>query len=206
MGRNAFGMPGSPGRFRRVASNRGGLVAAVLLACGGASASASPAVPPAGGTISVERSVVDDLPESATAGIIDAVGAALASKGFTLLGDRGHSAYVVELAVDRAEIGTGSAKVRGARGAVTPGSPGGVGAGVTLPLPGARSRIVPLERVKLDLWIRKRGGAAVLWHGAAVTVRPGGGDHGRYDTIASDLGEAILRTYPSAPPGLLSVP
>ena len=63
---------------------------------------------------------------------------------FTILEDPGHAAYVAELILSRAEVGTGSAKVSSGGAAVTPGGAyGSVGAGVIIPLPTGKSRLVP---------------------------------------------------------------
>jgi hypothetical protein len=185
--------------------------AAMILAAGlGAPGLAATAAPPGGGTVSIERARAEGQPAPATAAVDDAVdgavGEALGERGFTLLSDPGHSAYVVDLTLSRADAGTGSARVERERGTVTPGGVAGVGGGVTLPLGGARSRSVPLERVTLELWLRKRGVDAVLWHGVAVTVRAGGTRPGRDDVIAADLTRAMLRFYPNPPPGVVAVP
>lgn len=166
----------------------------------------APAAPPRGGTVSIERSTGDGQAAPATAAVDDAVGGALGERGFTLLGDPGHSAYVVDLSLSRADAGTGSAKVDRERGTVTPGGLSGVGGGVTLPLGGAKSRTVQLERVTLELWIRKRGADAVLWHGVGVTVRAGGTRAGSDEVVAADLSQAMLRFYPNPPPGVVTVP
>ena len=65
---------------------------------------------------------------------------------------------------------------------------------------------VAIERVRLELSIRKRGAAAVLWHGVAVTIRTAGTGRSGTGAIASDLGGALLRFYPNPPPGIVAVP
>lgn len=161
------------------------------------------APPPTGGTISIEPGQAAAPTPPAFA---DAVRDALAARGFTILTDRGHAAYVVELAVSRADAGTGSAKVRGGAGQVLPGVGVGMGGGVILPLGGSRTQSVALQRVQLDLWVRKRGDAAVVWHGAAVTVRAAGPGGGVDERVAASLSEAVLRGYPHVSPGVVSVP
>jgi hypothetical protein len=169
-------------------------------------ANGAPATPPLGGTVSIERSAPERQAAAAAAAVDAAVGETLGERGFTLLADSGHSAYVVDLSLSRVDVGTGSARIRGERGTVTPGGLGGVGGGVTLPLGSAKSRTVPLERVTLELWIRKRGTAAVLWRGVAVTVRAGGTRAGSDEVAAADLSRAMLRFYPNPPPGIVAVP
>jgi hypothetical protein len=180
--------------------------AAMLLAhiCGG---SLSAAVPPNGGTISIEPKTGNGDYDPSTPSFVNAAGEAFAARGFTILEDPGHSAYVVELTLTRAEVGTGSAKVQAGRAAVMPGGAGGsVGAGVFIPLSTGKSRLVPLQRTQLEIRIRKRGEEGVVWTGAAVTVRAAGTRKGADDVVASDLSEALLRTYPGEPEGVVGVP
>lgn len=180
--------------------------AVVLMTSFGAPGFAATGAPPGGGTVSIERSHAETAPTPATVAVDDAVGGALGERGFTLLGDPGHSAYVVDLTLSRADAGTGSARVEKERGTVTPGGVAGVGGGVTLPLGGSKTRTVSLEKVTLELWLRKRGSDAVLWHGVAVTVRAGGTQQGQDTTVAADLGRAMLRFYPNPPPGVVTIP
>lgn len=180
-------------------------IAAAAMAWAMISAGPLPAAaPPAGGTISVERAVgVVDAPAPV---FVDAAGAVLAAKGFTILDDPRHSALVVDLSLSRTDVGTGSAKLPRRRGTVAPGAYGGVGMGITIPLSARHAQSVPLERIQLELRMRKRGTGAVLWHGAAVTVRAAGTSQGADEVIAADLSNAILRDYPTEPPGVVSVP
>jgi hypothetical protein len=169
--------------------------------------SVSAAVPPNGGTISIEPKTGNGDYDSSTPTFVNAAADALAARGFTVLEDPGHSAYVVELTLTRAEVGTGSAKVQAGRAAVMPGgADGSVGAGVFIPLSTGKSRLVPLLRTQLEIRIRKRGEEGVVWNGAAVTVRAAGTRKGADDVVASDLSEALLRTYPAEPEGVVGVP
>ena len=160
---------------------------------------ASAADPPAGGTISIEPKTDNGDYDPSLRTFVGAAADALASKGFTILEDPGHSAYVAELTLSRAEVGTSTVK----------GSPGRVGvmAGrVVVPFSTGNSTIVPVQRVRLELRIRKRGGDDVLWNGAAVTVRPAGTKKGADEVVANDLSQALLRSYPVIPEGVLGVP
>jgi len=182
-------------------------VAAALLLAPIPGGSLSAAVPPNGGTISIEPKTGDGNYDPSMPSFVNAVSEALAAKGFTILEDPGHSAYVVELTVSRAEVGTGSAKVPTGRAAAFPGGANGsVGAGVVIPLSTGQSRLVPLQRTQLQMRIRKRGEEGIVWDGAAVTVRPAGTRKGSDDAVASDLGEALLRTYPAQPESVVGVP
>ncbi len=167
----------------------------------------SAADPPAGGTISIEPKTADGEYDSSVRTFVGAASEALASKGFTILEDAGHAAYVAELVLSRVEVGTGTAKASAGHSDASPGGPGSsVGAGVVIPLPTGKSRIVPLQRIRLDLHIRKRGESGIVWDGAAVTVRAAGTKKGADETVASDLSEALLRSYPAQPEGVVGVP
>jgi hypothetical protein len=168
--------------------------------------SLSAATPPNGGTISIEPKTADGDYDSATPAFVNAASEALAAKGFTILEDPGHSAYVAELILSRVEVGTASAKASAGSSAVTPGGAGSVGAGVTIPLPTGKSRLVPVQRTRLEMRIRKRGEEGVVWDGVAVTVRPAGTKKGANEVVASDLSEAVLRTYPAEPKDIVGVP
>jgi len=184
------------------------LIAAAAMAflpiLGGAAMAADP---PAGGTVSIEPKTTDGDYDPSLRIFVGAAADALASKGFTILEDPGHSAYVAELALSRTEVGTST--VKGSAGHVGPmpgGAGGSVGMGVVVPFATGNSRIVPLQRVRLELRIRKRGADEVVWNGAAVTVRPAGTKKGADETVATDLTQALLRGYPAIPEGVVGVP
>jgi len=179
-------------------------VMALAPICGGRLAAAEP---PSGGTISIQPKTADGDYESSMPTFVNATTEALAAKGFTILEDPGHAAYVGELTLARAEVGTGTAKASAGRMDAMPGGAGGsVGAGVVIPLPTGKSRLVPLQRVQLGLRIRKRGEAAIVWQGAAVTVRAAGTKKGADDVVATDLSNALLRSYPVQPEDVVGVP
>jgi hypothetical protein len=159
----------------------------------------SAATPPASGTITIETA--DAGPDLATSmqTFINAVGDAFSARGFTLLEEPGHSAFVVEMGVRRDEVGTGSARI-------AVGSAQMVGAGVRIPLSGGKSAIVPLQRTRLEIRIHKRGEQDVAWQGAAVTVRAAGTAKGEDKRVASDLASALLRAYPAQPENVIGVP
>ena len=182
------------------------VVAAMALVpiCGN---SLSAAIPPDGGSISIELKVADGNRSLATQPFVNAAGEALAARGFTILEDPGHAAYVAELTLSRVEVGTGLAKVPAGRESVAPGGAyGSVGAGVTIPLSMGRSDLVPLQRTRLEVRIRKRGEEGAVWDGAAVAVRSAGTRKGSDEAVASDLSDAVLRSYPAEPEGLIGVP
>lgn len=177
---------------------------ALVPICGGA---LSAATPPDGGTISIEPKTGDGDYDSAMPAFVNAASDALAAKGFTILEDPGHSAYVVELILSRDAVGTGSAKVPVGRASGGGGGPGAsVGAGVVIPFSTGASALVPLLRTRLEMRIRKRGADGVVWDGAAVTVRAAGTRKGAEALVASDLSAALLRSYPAEPEGVVGVP
>jgi hypothetical protein len=168
--------------------------------------SLSAASPPGGGTISIETRTADGDPDSSMPSFVNAAGEALGAKGFTILQDPGHAAYVAELTLSRVDVGTGSAKAAVGSSAVAPSTSGSVGGGITIPLSTGKSRLVPLQRIRLEMRIHKRGEEAAIWDGAAVTVRAAGTRKGADERVASDLSEAVLRSYPARLGGVVGVP
>ncbi|WP_404712420.1 hypothetical protein [Sphingomonas sp. MMS24-J13] len=163
------------------------------------------AAPPNGGTIAVAFNTPADATGAATTSFREAADDALATKGFTILDDPGHAAYVAELTLTRVEVGTQSAKVpRGKASANMGGS--AVGGGVTLPLSHGETMLVPLQRIRLDMRISKRGEDGVLWTGAAVTVRAAGTKKGADTVVAADLSRALLNSYPVTFGDVVTVP
>ena len=179
-------------------------VMALAPAWGGALAAA---VPPSGGTISIEPRTADGDYDTAMPSFVSAAADALAAKGFTILEDPGHAAYIVELILSRVAVGTGTAKAAKGKSAVMPGgASGSVGAGVSIPLSTGQSTLVPLLRTRLEMRIRKRGEEGVVWDGAAVTVRAAGTRKGADELVASDLSQAVVQRYPAEPEGVVGVP
>ena len=182
----------------------GAMAAMALLAVCGNAAGAAP--PPTGGSISIEPVTGGAGSGSMSPAFFDAASDALAARGFTILEDPGHAAYIAELSLCRTEVGTGSAKVPAGRGEIAPGASGGVGAGVAIPLTAGKSVLVPLERIQLELLIRKRGEDVAVWRGTAVTVRASGTKNGADKVVAADLTGAMLNGYPAEPQGVVGVP
>ncbi|NIJ06582.1 hypothetical protein FHS31_000164 [Sphingomonas vulcanisoli] len=167
--------------------------------------SPSLADPPPGGTIAIEPKTSSGEYDPALPAFVNAATEALSTKGFTILDDTGHAAYVAELILSRADVGTGLGK-GSARTSVAPGGAPGVGAGVTIPLSTGQSQLVPLQRTQIELRIHKRGEPAVVWKAAAVTVRQLGTRRATTDAVAADLSEALLRSYPAQPEDIVGVP
>jgi hypothetical protein len=171
---------------------------------GGALAAANP---PEGGTISIEAKTGDGEYDPSTVAFVNAASDALAAKGFTILPDPGHAAYVAELVLSRTDVGTGSAKVRaGKAGTTRGGSYGSVGAGISVPFGTGETKLVPLQRIQMEMRIRKRGEPEVIWNGAAVTVRAAGTRKGADEVVGADLSTALLRAYPLKIEDVVGVP
>lgn len=150
------------------------------------------------GTISVEP--VDPEAGAGVSGLfVDATSNTLGEKGFTILDDSEHSAYVAEIAVSRTEVGTAPAKIRAGKAAMA-------GAGVIVPFSSGQYKLVPLVRTLLEIGIRRRGEQGVVWHGAAVTVRSAASQTGTSDGLASALTAAALRSFPRTSAEIASVP
>lgn len=169
-------------------------------------AGAAMAAPPDGGTISIEPKTGNGDYDSSMTVFVNAATEALSGKGFTILEDSGHAQYVAELVLDRADVGTGTAKVLPGKSSVSPGNAPGVGAGVTIPLPSGNSRLVPIQRIQLTIHIHKRGDSSPVWNGAAVTVREIGTRRGANDVVATALSQAVLSAYPIEAEQVVGVP
>lgn len=175
-----------------------GLLATIALALVPAGAlAASP--PPEGGTISIEAKTVDGSYDASLQAFVDAASQALTARGFTVFEDSGHAASVVELLLSRDRVGTGLAKSAGQ-------GVSAFGTGVSVPLSTGASELVKLQRTRLELRIHKRGDTAIVWDGAAVTVREAGTRAGTDATVAADLSRALLQPYPVEPKDVVGVP
>jgi hypothetical protein len=164
------------------------------------------ATPPTSGTISIEAGAADpDLATSMPA-FVEGVADALTARGFTLLEEPGHAAFTVQIGVTRDQVGTASAKVPASHSQILPGGSPAVGVGVVVPFATGKSTIVPLQRTRLDIRIRKRGEDSDTWHGAAVTVRAARTANGTDKAVVADLIQAILRAYPAQPEDVIGVP
>lgn len=162
---------------------------------------------PDGGTISFETKADDVVGATAAAVFANAAGDAFAARGFTVLPDPGHAAYVVQLIIHRADVGTGAVKAPHEKVSAAPGGAyGSVGAGVTIPLSTGKSTLVALQRTELEMRMTKRGAGGMVWHGAAVTVRPARTREGADEAVSRALSEAIVSAYPTQREGIVGVP
>ena len=173
-------------------------IALTFVPVGNAVLTAAP--PPAGGTISVAMQGSDGMSDAAAHVFVDAIGAALTARGFTVFDDAGHAASAVEIVLSRSVVGTGFEKVPGQRSVSV------AGAGVGVPFGTGASEATRLLRTRLELRIRRRGDAAIVWDGTAVTVRETGTAKGSDAAVAADLCRALLLSYPVQPKDVVGVP
>jgi hypothetical protein len=158
------------------------------------------APPPGGGTITIEPKTADGGHDPAMQVFVDAASAALTGKGFTIFDDPLHAAYIAELTLSRAGVGTGLGKDPHRDGIDAAGT------GLAIPLSTGNSSVVTLQRTRLEILIRKRSDGSVVWDGAAVTVRESGTQKGTPRTVASDLSDVLLHIYPVEPGDVVGVP
>jgi hypothetical protein len=159
----------------------------------------SASLPRSGGTIAVTSppgSLSDDLWAQVSR---EAAASAFGTKGFTILNDPRHAAYIAEVTINRTEVGTWVEK--GVAGRVV-----GTGAGVNFSMAGGKSVLAPMQRIEMTIRVRGRGDQAVLWQGAAVTVRSIDSRSGGVDRLVLALSQAALSSYPTQTRVTISIP
>ena len=162
---------------------------------------------PLSGSISVEPKAVAPALAASVPSFVEAVGKALAAREFMLIDGAGHARLVADLSLSREEVGTTTEKVPVSRASILPGgNRSRVGGSVNVSLPTSKSKTVPLQQTRLEIRIKKRGDDKVLWHGAALTVRPLNAKEGQDSAVAADLSEAIFRNYPAQSENVASIP
>ena len=166
-----------------------------------AAAAALPAAsPPSGGTVAIQPQGVNGSSDPAMPSFVDAASASLTDKGFLILDDPAHAAYLAELTLERGDVGTALGKGSGGPSASI------AGAGVIVALPSGKTNVVALVRTRLALRIRKRASGEILWDGAAVTIRQAGTVKGSESAVARDLSGALLSNYPAQSNASIAVP
>lgn len=160
---------------------------------------ASAATPPSGGTIAITSPDEADPDDAFDRQAREAATARLGDRGFTILNDRDHAAYVAEVITSRSDVGTSVTRARRDAPAV-------LGSGVNIPLASGKSSFVAMQRTTVEIRIRKRGSPAVLWHGSAVTVRPGPQSAAKSQSLAAELSQAALTSYPVMTGTAISIP
>ena len=170
------------------------LIAATLTSISAAAVEASPAT---GGTVAITTPPAPDG-ETSAAISMDAAGRAFGLRNFTILNDPAHAAYIAEVITTRTAVGT--AVTQGRSGQALP-----TGGGVSIPISKGKSVIVPLQRTRVEFRLRRRGEQAVLWHGAAVTIRSASAPDGSADQVAFALSQAALSSYPTQTAGAISI-
>lgn len=151
-------------------------------------------MPRVGGTVAVMSNADHADPLA-----VEAAESALGDRGFTILKDVAHAAYSAEVITIRTEVGTSVEKGRAGRALATGGA-------VSIPLSQGKSVNVPMLRTSLEIRLRRRGEQAVLWHGAAVTVRSAGARDGSAEQVAFALSRAALSAYPTQTKAPISIP
>lgn len=159
---------------------------------------AAPAPPiPATGTICVTVQTAGD--DSFAKTWADAASKALDARGFTILNDPAHAAFGAEVAAIRTEVGTSVIHDRATRPLAT-------GGGVNIPLAPPRPVLAPLQRMRIEVRIRRRGIQSIIWQGAAVTVRPIDARGVGAEDVAFALAQAALSSYPTQTTVAITVP
>jgi hypothetical protein len=176
------------------------LWATMVLASSGCGGALWAAAPPTGGTVVIQPKTADGADDPSLPSFADAASAALTAKGFTIFDDPAHAAYLAELVLSRATVGTGLGKNPNGHSADI------IGTGVAVALPTGNSSVTTLERTQLEIRIRHRVDGSIVWDGTAVTVREAGTRKGTIQAIAGDLSKALLESYPVEPGGVIGVP
>jgi hypothetical protein len=160
---------------------------------------AAPTSPPRGGTIAVVAADGDQADAAMAAIAREAVMTALGDKGFTILDDRDHAAYIAEVVAERSNVGTSVTRKRGEAASV-------MGGGINIPLKANGAALVAMQRLAIEIRIHKRGDTASLWHGAAVTVRSVEPSPTVAERLAVQLSQTALNAYPTIVDTAISVP
>lgn len=155
--------------------------------------------PRIGGTIAVTAAGGSDRTDPLKQISIEAVTVTLGNKGFTILDDPDHAAFIAEVVTTRTEVGTSLIKGRTSPTVVT-------GMAVTIPTSRGKSVVVPLQRTELEIRVRRRGERLPFWHGAAVTVRSAGVRGATAEQLATTLSQAALGPYPVTAAAAISIP
>jgi hypothetical protein len=159
-----------------------------------AAASNAPAAVP--GTIAVEIS--DDAPQSERV-FTDAVTRALFDANFVPLPRQSHSRYLARVKVTRTARGLGRADAKEAAPMAALGQ-------VYVTLPSGKSQIRGLVGTDLEVEILLRSDGTPVWSGRASTVQMEGGPGDAPATVAAKLADALMRRFPAASGGAVSVP
>lgn len=179
---------------------------AALMIAGGAPAAPDAAPLPTGGTVAIEPKTASGDYDPALQAFAAAASDAFAGRGFTTLSDPDHAALTAELILTRSDVGTGTARAPTGGASATPGALGSAGVGVAIPLATGKSQLVALRRTRLELRLRRRGAPAIVWQGAAVTVRAADAKRGSDAAVAADLARALLAAYPAQPVPEIGIP
>lgn len=125
----------------------------------------------------------------------EAVAAELSRIGFTRVPDGAGSMYLLEVAVDRDQVGTTRVGPRFGigLGGVSGGYGGGVGGGVSTELGGSTRALIGTS---VTAKLRRRNDETVIWEGNARTAGTAPRDAGAAQVQAGRLAAALFRDFP----------
>lgn len=83
---------------------------------------------------------------------------------------------------------------------------GNWGAGMTVTLPSAKSRLRTLVVTELTIELVSRADDRVVWRGSALTAQPDGTPGDAPGAVAAKLAGAVMRGFPEVREGAVSVP
>lgn len=152
--------------------------------------------PIAPGTFMVDRNAAGPGTLSSDYGMqVDAVADQLTQLGYTRVPQGAGSLYLLEVTMDRQQVGTTRVGPRFGigLGGVSGGMGGGVGGGVSTQLGGSTRALIGNE---LTVKLRRRTDQTVLWEGNARTAGTAPADARAAEVQAGRLADALFRDFP----------
>lgn len=130
----------------------------------------------------------------------NAVSEALSDARFLVLPGEGHGRYIAHVTVTRQARGTVAAETKSG-GDVTAAS-GRLG----VSLPATKTQLAGLVVTRLEVRLVLRETGEAVWSGSASTAQIEGTAAGAPAAVAAKLAEAVVRRFPQATDGAISVP
>lgn len=159
---------------------------------------------PTPGTVTVEPMAEEAGPAEVRTVFVEAVERALIDANFIALpGAAGQARYIARIAVSRRAQGEVAAD---APVAGTATQIGNWGAGMTVTLPSAKSRLRTLVVTELTIELVLRAEGRVAWRGSALTAQADGTPGDAPGAVAAKLAGAVMRGFPEVREGAVSVP
>ncbi|HTG38400.1 DUF4136 domain-containing protein [Sphingomonas sp.] len=152
--------------------------------------------PIAPGTFGIDRDAAGPGTMSSDYGMqVDAVAAELSRIGFTRVPDGAGSLYLLEVTMDRQQVGTTRVgpQIGLGLGGVSGGRGGGVGGGLSTQLGGSTRALIGNE---MTVKLRRRTDQTVVWEGNARTAGTAPADVGAAQAQAGRLANALFRDFP----------